>query len=218
MENIKVLIADNSFLIRKGLCALIGQNKDFVLVGEAEKAEELNEKLLRYNPDVLIMDYNSRCFCLDDIFIIRQYFPKVNILAITHPQSKMIISKALEYGIISHLLKDCGEEEIIESIYSTSRGEKFLCGKIVDLMVHGSKADSAKISCDGIKLSEREIEIIQCIAEGLPNKQIADKLFISIHTVMTHRKNIMSKLKINNTASLVMFALQQNLINTAQIA
>lgn len=217
MKKIKILIADNSYLIRKGLAALIGQVNDFNLVAEAQKAEDLTEKLLLYNPDILIIDYTSRYFCLDDICIIREHFPKVNILAITYPQSKTTISKALEYGIISHLWKDCGEDEIIESIYSTSQGDKFLCGKIVDLLLQKSKTISTKFSCDGVKLSEREIQVLQLISEGMANKQIAEALFISAHTVMTHRKNIMSKLKINNTASLVIFALQENLINSDNI-
>lgn len=215
MRKIKILIADNSYLIRRGFSSLINQVNEFSLVGEAEKADDLNEKLLLYNPDVLVIDYSSRYFCLDDLSIIQQYFPDVKILAITNPQSKQIISKAIEYGVISHLLKDCGEDEIIEAIYSTSQGEKFMCGKIVDLLLQENKINSSKYSCDGVKLSDREIQILQHIAEGLANKQIADKLFISIHTVMTHRKHIMSKLKINNTASLVMFALQENLISTS---
>lgn len=217
MKKIKILIADNSYLIRRGLCSLIGQVNGFTLVGEAAKAEDLNEKLLLYNPDVLIIDYSSRYFCLDDLSIMQQYFPDVKILSITNPQSKLVISKAIEYGVISHLLKDCGEDEIVEAIYSTANGEKFMCGKIVDLLLQEDKINSSKYSCDGVKLSDREIQILQHIAAGLANKQIADKLFISIHTVMTHRKHIMSKLKINNTASLVMFALQENLIDTSAI-
>lgn len=212
MKKIKILIADNSYLIRRGLCSIIDQVGDFSLVGEATKADELSEKLLLYTPDVLVIDYNSRYFCLDDLSIIRQYFPEVKTLAITYHQPKKIISTAIEYGVISHLLKDCGEDEIIESIYSTVKGEKFMCGKIIEILMQEKKIATSNRSCDGVKLSEREIEILQLIASGFANKQIADKLFISIHTVMTHRKHIMSKLKINNTASLVMYALQEDLI------
>lgn len=214
MKKIKILVADSSYLVRRGFCSFVNGIEDFSLVGDAVKAEDLNEKLLLYSPDVLVIDYASRYFCLDDVSVIRECFPKVNILAITYPQSKAIISRALKYGIISHLLKDCGEDEIMESIYCTSKGQKFLCGKIVDILLQEQKTVSPKYSCDGVKLSEREIEVLQLIAEGLANKQIADKLFISTHTVMTHRKHIKSKLKINNTASLVMYALQQNVNST----
>lgn len=211
-----MLIADNSYLIRRGLNSLIEQVKDFSIIGEAEKAEELSKMLLFSNPDVLIIDYSSRHFCLDDISIIHEHFPKVNILAITPPMPKSVVSKSIEFGITSHLWSDCGKEEIIESIYSTSMGEKYLCGKIVDLLMEKSVIISSNISCNGVKISEREIQVLQLIAQGLPSKQIADRLFISVHTVTTHRKNIMSKLNINNRALLVMYAIRENLIGASE--
>jgi DNA-binding NarL/FixJ family response regulator len=218
MKKIKVLIADNSYLIRRGFCSLIEESKDFLLAGEAETAEDLSEKLMLYSPDVLVIDYASRYFCIDDISVIRECYPEVKILAITYPQPKTVVSKALEYGIISYLWKDCGEEEIVEAIYSTSKNQKFLCSKVVDLLLQKSQFYvPGKVSCEGVKLSEREIEVLQSITEGLANKQIADKLFISSHTVMTHRKNIMGKLKINNMASLVMYAVRENLVNPAAL-
>ncbi len=213
MSKIKILIADNSFLIREGFRSIITGNSEFKLVGEAEKAEELTEKLLLNHPHVLVLDYTSPFFCIDDIAVIHKEFPGVQILAITPPQSRIVVSKAMENGILSHLLKDCGKEEIIEAIYSTAKGEKFFCGKIVDTVLKEKDiVTSEGVSCDGIKLSPREIEIIQNVAEGLSNKEIAEKLFLSVHTVTTHRKNIMSKLGVNNTAGLMMFAIRQNLI------
>lgn len=215
MNKIKILLADNSFLIRQGFKSLIQDTKNMILVGEAERAEDLTEKLLLTQPDVLIIDYTSAYFCSDDIQVIRENFHGVNILAVTYPQTKSVISKAIENGIICHLLKSCGKDEIIEAINYTAKGQKFLCGKIIDILVKDTIVTSDIVSCDGVKLSDREIEIVQLIADGFGNKQIADKLFLSIHTITTHRKNIMSKIGVNNTASLLMFALQQNLINTA---
>ncbi len=213
MAKIKVLIADNSYLIREGFRSIVTSNTDFKLVGEAEKAEVLAEKLMLYRPDVLVIDYTSLYFCIDDIQVISQQFPEVNILAVTNPQSKIVISKAIENGVLSHLLKDCGKDEIIEAIYNTAKGQKFFCGKILDVILKDKETGTAeKISCEGVKLSPREIEIIQNVAEGLSNKEIAEKLFLSVHTVTTHRKNIMSKLGVNNTAGLMMFAIRQELI------
>ncbi|MBI4929576.1 MAG: response regulator transcription factor [Bacteroidetes bacterium] len=229
MAKIKILIADNSFLIREGFRSVINENSNFKLVGEAQKAEDLSEKLLLHLPHVLVIDYTSLYFCIDDILVIHQHFPEVNILAVTNPQSKTIISKAIENGVVSHLLKDCGKDEIIEAINNTAKGQKFFCGKIIDTILTDKDASASlpvntgqtsmtktaeRVSCDGIKPSVREIEIIQLVADGLTNKQIADKLFLSVHTVTTHRKNIMSKLGVNNTAGLVMFAIRQNLIES----
>jgi len=212
METIKVLIAENSYLIRKGFCSIVNQFRDFSLVGEVESAADLHEKLFLYNPDVLVLDYASPGFCPNDISLVRRNFPEIKILAITELQSKMIISKAIKYGVTGHLLRSCGKDEIIEAIYSTSCGEKFMCGRIVDLILQEDEINLKNVSCDGVKLSEREIQVLQLIAEGLANKHIADKLCISKHTVMTHRKHIMGKLKINNTASLVMYAVRENLL------
>ena len=212
MAKIKILIADNSFLIREGFRSVISDNSDFKLVGEVDKAEDLSEKLLLYRPNVVVIDYTSEFFSLDDLKTIAQKFPDIKILAVTNPQNRNTISKAIENGVISHLLKDCGRDEIIEAIYSTAKGEKFFCGKIVDGALQEKETTSTGVSCDGIKLSAREIEIIQLVSEGLSNKEIAERLFLSVHTVTTHRKNIMSKLGVNNTAGLVMFAIKQNLL------
>lgn len=213
VAKVKILIADNSFLIREGLRSIITSCNEFKLVGEAEKAEELAEKVLLYNPHVVVIDYASPYFSIDDILTTKQNFPEINILAITNPQSKSVISKAIENGVVSHLLKDCGKEEIIEAIFSTAKAQKFFCGKILDTVLKATEISiSEGVSCDGIKLSAREVEIIQLVAEGMSNKEIAERLFLSVHTITTHRKNIMSKLGVNNTAGLVMFAIRQNLI------
>jgi DNA-binding NarL/FixJ family response regulator len=221
VAKIKILIADNSFLIREGFRSVINSNADFKLTGEAEKPEELAVKLTQLNPDVLVIDYASLYFCLDDIAVIHQQFPHVHILAVTNPQVRSTISKAIENGVVSHLLKDCGKDEISEAIYFTSKGEKFLCGKIVDTLLKEKDISitktSSRVSCEGIKLSNREIEIIRLVAKGMSNKEIAEKIFLSVHTITTHRKNIMSKLGVNNTAGLVMFAVRQKLIEETSL-
>ncbi|MBI4946723.1 MAG: response regulator transcription factor [Bacteroidetes bacterium] len=241
MTKIRILIADNSYLIRQGIRTIVDEVKDFSLLGEADTALVLSEKLLLCQPDVLIMDYTSAYFCLDDIVVIKQQFPDVNILAITNQNSKAVISKAIQYGVVSHLLKDCGREEIIEAIRDTAKGLQFFCGKVIDIIIKEKGEDIApslktaegferisksqspfkdlgqRVSCDGIKVSAREIEIIQLVADGFSNKQIADKLFLSVHTITTHRKNIMNKLGVNNTAGLLMFAIRENLILKEQM-
>ncbi len=213
MPKIKILIADNSFLIREAFRSIANSEKNFALVAEVGNAEDLAEKLLLYPPDVLVIDYTSLFFCVDDIAVITKEYPDIQILAITNPQPKNIISKALDAGVMSHLLKDCGKDEIIEAIYNTAKGHQFFCGKIIDNILKEKVIAEDGISCDGVKLSPREIEIIHLVAEGFSNKEIADKLFLSIHTITTHRKNIMSKLGINNTAGLVMFAIKNEIIS-----
>jgi len=118
------------------------------------------------------------------------------------------------------LLKECEKAEIMEAINASIKGEKFVCGKILALLtaekeIKTSNSYIKTLKCDGLTVTEREIEIIVEIALGLSNKQIADKLCLSTHTVNTHRKNIMLKLGVNNTAGIVMFAVKNQLLQTS---
>ena len=88
-----------------------------------------------------------------------------------------------------------------------------MCGKIASAVLEDKSSSVTEYTCEGLNISDREMEIIKLIAEGLSNKEVADKLFLSTHTVTTHRKNIMNKLGLNNTAGLVLFAVRENLIS-----
>lgn len=212
MEKIKITIADSHFLSRKGLAVVLNENADFILLAEALSTSDLVNQSKFYNPDLIIIDYSSCNFSLEGLQQIVKKYPAAKLLAITQPIAADKISKALNTGVISHLLKDCDRDEIIEAIYKTVKGEKFMCGKIVSDILQNKAADVSS-SCEGLNISEREMEIIKLVAEGYSNKEVADKLFLSTHTVTTHRKNIMNKLGVNNTAGLVLFAVRENLIS-----
>jgi DNA-binding NarL/FixJ family response regulator len=214
MQKIKVTIADSNFLSRKGLAVLLSECADFSLLAEALSTSDLVNQAKFYQPDLIVIDYESANFSIEGLVQVVKKYPKANLLAITDFKSNAMIAKALNAGVKSHLLKDCDQDEIIEAIYKTANGEQFMCGKIVSAVLdEKGPAAIASYNCDGINISEREMEIIKCIAEGLSNKEVADKLFLSTHTVTTHRKNIMAKLGVNNTAGLVLFAVRENLIS-----
>ncbi len=214
MSKIKITIADSHFLSRKGLAVLLEGNNDFLLLAEALSSSDLINQSKFYSPDLIIINYESSNFNLDELSQIRKRYPDTFFLAITEYRSNATIAKAINSGITSHLLKDCEQDEIVEAIYKTSLGQQFMCEKIVGAVLSGKEPISiASYSCNGVNISEREMEIIKCIAEGLSNKEVADKLFLSTHTVTTHRKNIMAKLGVNNTAGLVLFAVRENLIS-----
>ncbi|MDF2436320.1 MAG: hypothetical protein K0Q95_696 [Bacteroidota bacterium] len=213
MSQIKIIIADSHFLSRKGLAVVLNENRDFALVSEALSNSDLVNQSKFYKPDLIIIDYTSANFSLQGLEQIVKKHPQAKILAITDFQSNAVISKAMKTGVTSHLLKDCDQEEIVEAIYKTALGQQFMCGKIVSAVVDEKPASLVEYNCEGLNISEREMEIIKLIAEGLSNKEVADKLFLSAHTVTTHRKNIMNKLGVNNTAGLVLFAVRENLIS-----
>jgi DNA-binding NarL/FixJ family response regulator len=213
VKKISITIADSHFLSRKGLAVVLNENTDFDLIAEALSTSDLVNQSKFYKPDLIIIDYTSANFSLNGLQQIVKKYPKAKLLAITDVQTNEVISKALKTGVTSHLLKDCDQEEIIEAIYKTAKGEQFMCGKIVTNILDVKRASINESSCAGLNISEREMEIIKLIAEGGSNKEVADKLFLSTHTVTTHRKNIMNKLGINNTAGLVLFAVRENLVS-----
>jgi DNA-binding NarL/FixJ family response regulator len=213
VEKIKIIIADSNFLCRKGLAVLLNENNDFQLLAQAVSAADLMNQSRFYKPHLIIIDYTSANFTLESLQQIVKKYPKTRFLAITELSRNEIISKGLKIGITSHLLKDCDQDEIIEAIYKTAKGEKFMCGKITNTILQDKTVSVSEYSCIGMNVSDREVEIITLIAEGYSNKEVADKLFLSTHTVTTHRKNIMNKLGVNNTAGLVLFAVRENLVS-----
>ena len=215
---IDVFIANESYLLREGIKVMIKQTKGLKLVGEAESFAVLETKAVKIQPDILIIDYASESFTTDSIGQLKNYLPNTRFLGITTLQAKADMAVAIEAGIQSHVLNVCSAEEITEAIFATIKGEQFFCGTILERVlnddIEGFISDSK--NCDPVKISTRELEIVRLIAEGFTNKEIGDRLFISTHTVMTHRKNIMNKLGINNTAGLVIYAVQEKLISPDQ--
>ncbi len=218
MSSIKIIIADSSLLIREGLKALISSQTDLKVVAEAECSDDLNNIKLLRGADVLIIDFTEVDFKPEDIAKAIVVNPKLKVLAISNQISKPHILRAIEAGISGYVLKDCDRDEILEAVIKTNDGKNFFCGKILDAIMvnHDNTANLGEIAscCEPVDISNREMEIIRLIAEGLTNKDIADKLFLSAHTVNTHRKNIMQKLGIGNTAGLVMYALKEKIITT----
>jgi DNA-binding NarL/FixJ family response regulator len=125
---------------------------------------------------------------------------------------KTNIYKVIELGAISFLTKECDKEEIIGAIYATAKNEKFLCHKVIDIIIekHMHTDDD---NCKAFNLSLRETEIIKLTAKGWTAKTIAGHLFLSTHTVYTHKKNIMKKFKINSSSEMIVYAIQNGLGN-----
>jgi DNA-binding NarL/FixJ family response regulator len=217
---IKVLIADKNFLSRVGLELLVGELKGFDLAPSVcGEKEALINQLQISKPNLLIADFISLGISINELKSICKKYTKTKFLIITEWLSKKESVEVLESGITSFLLKECDKIEILEAINSTIKGEKFICGKIVRFLSASSEIKSSNsfiksLSCDGFQVTNREIDIIQGIAAGLPNKLIAVKLNLSTHTVNTHRKNIMAKLGVKNTAGIVMFAVKNKLLET----
>jgi len=216
----KVLVADKNYLSRVGLELLFSDLKGYELISSVtDNLAGLKKKLSLFGPDLLVIDFCSLNITVSELKMMTRKHRNLRVLAITDPLSKSEMNAALNSGVTSYLLKECDREEIIEAVSATLSGTQFLCGKIASVLtsepeINVNRAMLKNFSCEGFSVTEREIEIIKYIAEGFSNKLIADRLNLSTHTVNTHRKNIMAKLKVNNTAGIVMFAVKNNLLET----
>jgi DNA-binding NarL/FixJ family response regulator len=214
---ISVLIADKNYLSRLGLFTLLNTSPNFeVDYTEDENFEHLMASIKKNKPRILILDFQSLNFSVSQISLLLKTFKRIQILAITDYLSKADMQAVLDAGVRSYLLKECDKDEIIEALHATYNNERFLCGKVAHYLTSteefSGKPNLDAVSCQGLGITDRELDVIRLISDGLSNKLIADKLELSTHTVNTHRKNIMTKLNIPNTAGIVMFAVKNKLL------
>ena len=212
MQKVQLLVANNSLLIREGLKSIFKNSLDVEIVAEVNDTDNLVNELHRSNPNVVLLDYASESFSVNDIYTVLEITPQVRILALTSFLNSQTIQNALKAGVYGHILNCCDAQEITDAVQATANGDRFFCGKVLNL-INEEKNDLLEISCSPVSISERELEVIKLISEGYTNKEIADKLFLSAHTVTTHRKNIMNKLGVNNTAGIVIYAVKEKLIS-----
>lgn len=213
----KLIIADSNEIIRAGLRSILSTKTEIEIIGEALSGEELLEMLVNFETDVILIDYTAKGFNIDIIPRALEKHRNISFIAITPEQSANTLVDALKSGVKSYIKKDCDTGEILSAVLETGTGNKFFCGQILEVIQKASinvdDIDLDGFSCEAVVLSEREMEIIKYIAEGHTNAQIADILFLSAHTVTTHRKNIMAKLGTKNTAGIVMYAVKTNLVS-----
>jgi DNA-binding NarL/FixJ family response regulator len=213
----KIILADSNELIRVGLRTILHSESAIEIIGEARDSDELKQLVLNFGADVILIDYTSPGFSIDIIPRVLSVLPTIKFVAITPEQSAQTLVDALRSGVKSYVKKDCDITEIINAIKETDRGNKFFCGQILETIqranINVEDIDFESFSCEPVLLSERENEIIKYIAEGQTNAQIAEQLFLSNHTINTHRKNIMAKLGVKNTAGIVMYAVKTQIVS-----
>jgi len=213
----RIILADSNDLVRVGMRTILSSENKLEIVGEAKNNDDLKQQIDSFGADLVLIDYTSEGFDIDIIHTILNLHNTVKFIAITPEQSAQTLVDALRSGVMSYVKKDCDIGEIINAVNETGRGNKFFCGKILETIQRASidvnDIDFESFTCEPISLSERELGIVVLIAEGLTNTQIAEQLFLSTHTVNTHRKNIMSKLGVKNTAGIVMYAVKTSLVS-----
>ncbi len=214
MTKIRILLADDHPLVRSGLIKMLEPYKEFVIVGEAGDGEEAVALTKKLEPDVVIIDLSMpKLSGVEATKIIRKSNPSSKVLVLTMHDNEEYVYQIFKSGAGGYMLKNTGRDDLAAAIRSVAQGERFFSPRVSEIMVDAylRKADARddRTIDDDVPLTKREKEILNYIADGLNNSQIAEKLFISARTVDTHRTNIMQKLDIHDVANLVRYALSK---------
>ena len=208
---IRLLIVDDQGIVRKGIRALLAEVKGMEVIGEASDGLEAVKQAEALQPDVILMDLVMPN--LDGIEAIRQIMarqPKARILALTSFAADDKVFPAIKAGALGYLLKDSEPEDLITAIKNIQRGEPFLhpsiARKVLEELSHPAGNPPTPEP-----LTEREMEVLQLVAQGLSNQAIAEKLVIGDATVRTHIGNILSKLHLANRVQAALYALRKGL-------
>lgn len=205
---IKVLLIDNHLLVLEGLQAILETYDHIDVVGVATLAMQGLEIARREHPDVVVMDINMpELNGLDAIERFKEEMPSVRLLMLSMHDRKEYISTSVLYGASGYVLKDVSTEEIVEAIEKVAAGGNFFSTGVSDVLLERMGSDRQKKS-----LTSREQEILMLIAGGKSNKEVADRLDISIRTVETHRKKIKKKVGVATTAGLTRWAIENGII------
>ncbi|MEY4861267.1 MAG: hypothetical protein RL059_966 [Bacteroidota bacterium] len=217
LNKMGIIIADSNDIMRIGLRTVLSNDPSLTIVGDAQNNQELLDQIKAFGASIVLIDFTSQGFDINIISKVLKHDASVKFVAITPDQSAQTLVDAIRTGVISYVKKDCELSEILDAVKETKKGNRFFCGQLLETIqranidVHDIDVDG--FTCEAVILTERETEIIKLIAEGLTNIQIADLLFLSTHTINTHRKNIMGKLGVRNTAGIVMYAVKTELVH-----
>ncbi len=215
--SVRTLIADHSELALIGLRAILSDAPRVELVGVARDAIAMEAMIVRHRPHVVLVDHTAEGFGAQAIRDGMRRSKGTRFIAITPDPSTAALMAAVRAGVTSYIRKDCDVQEIIDAVTRTADGSKFFCGKVLDVLRKASfdvdKFMAEPLSCAPVALSERECQIVTLIAEGNSYTRIAEELSLSSHTVIAHRRNIMQKLGVNNTAAVVLYAVKNGFIS-----
>ncbi|ERJ58890.1 response regulator transcription factor [Sphingobacterium paucimobilis] len=206
---IKIAITDDHPLLLEGLKNILSQDTDLQIMGCYESATALKDGLQHHPIDVLLLDINlSDSNGIDLIKPLRSQYPSMQIIILSVHNEYAVINTAFQEGALGYIQKNAGVEEILTGIKTVLYGDRFTCSQTKTIIDKKAKDGLSSVP----KLTRREKEILVEAAMGLTTAQIAEKLFISPHTVESHRKNLIEKFKTSNLSSAIKLAIEYGLV------
>ncbi|MEN9638994.1 MAG: hypothetical protein RLZZ262_862 [Bacteroidota bacterium] len=208
---ISLLLVDDHAIVTDGIKALLNGDDSFVIKGEASNGQVALDMLRVLKIDLVLLDVDMPVLNgTQTLAQIKKEFPQIKVVMLTMHDEKAMINSLLQLGADGYLLKNTSKAELVQSLKRVANDEKFISSDVTAILL---QSDAEKTRNPLLaQLTEREIEIISLIAQGLSNKEIGERLFISHRTVDTHRTNLMSKLEVHNVAGIVKFAIVNGLL------
>jgi two-component system response regulator NreC len=215
MNRIRVLLADDHTILRDGIRALLDDQADIEVIGEAEDGLSTVKMVGKLKPDVVIMDIAMPLLNgLEATRQIQRDHPQVKVLILTMHENEEYIRQVLAAGALGYVLKDAAAHDLLGAIRAVHRGEAVLSPAITRLVIEDYlRWGDIRPADTSNGLTPREREILQLIAEGYTNKEIAEILSLSVKTIQSHRSNLMSKLDLHDRGELIKYAIQKKIID-----
>ena len=213
MNKIRVFITDDHQLVRDGIKSLLADSEDIEVIGEAAGEEELLAGLAKEQPDIILMDISLPG--ISGITLtkrITEEYPDVQVLILSMYTNEDFISGAIRAGARGYLPKNTSRKELLDAIRSIMDGEEYFSESIARVVMKGMVRKAKESGEEEAGLTSRETEILKLYVDGLINKEIADRLHISIRTVESHKNHIMRKLNVKSTVELVKYAIKKRIV------
>jgi two-component system response regulator NreC len=217
MKKIKILIADDHDVVRSGLKMLFHSAGDFSVVAEASNGNDAITLVAKHKPSVAILDISMPGKNgIEATGVIKREHPSTKVLILTIHENEEYVYQMVRAGANGYVLKDAGKKELFAAVRAVAAGERFFSPGISKIIIEEfiRRAQAENVPSSLSPLTKRETQILSYIALGLKNPEIAEKLFLSVRTIDTHRTNIMYKLNIHNTAQLVRYAIEHGLASS----
>jgi len=212
-HNISILHANANHLMHYGMVKVCKSGGGVEIIDQVVDEDELFDVLSKKKYDILIVDAKKEHgFGLECLLKVQKEYKDQKILIISDVKNESLVLQILEKGVQGYLTYTCDKDEIIHALFALNKGEKFYCNKVLDIVFNKHLYKKEVESCDPTSLTVREIEIARMLAKGDSNKEVAEKIYLSPHTVHTHRKNIMKKLGVRSASELTIYALSIGLI------